>query len=220
MKKVLAKQLRYFKFKKGPSIIAPLKCGTRFMENQSCYPKPKYCSFDIEDIEKYVTKDTIFVYRDVIEHMLSGLVTDFALNSKDHTLNDHVNEYLLGNGTHWNSNLYLKLYPIWNKVGFKFIELKDLSTLFKDETHNAHLFEHRSRVGITNLTDIIKFIPQELRNSLMELAGWDSFWLSRMLRDEKDSVPMWDYNELKTKYDLLLTFLKNHQTLHNYYNYQ
>jgi hypothetical protein len=190
------------------------------MDNQTCYRKPNYCSFDIEDIEKYVTKDTIFVYRDVTEHMLSGLVTDFALNCKDHTLNDHVNQYLLGNGTHWKSNLYLKLYPIWNKVGFKFIELKDLSTLFKDETHNTDLYQDRSSVGINNLTDILKFIPQESRNSLMELAGWDSFWLSRMLRDEKDSVPMWDYNQLKTKYDLLLTFLKNHQTLHNYYNYQ
>jgi hypothetical protein len=204
MKKVVSKQLRYFKFKGGPSIIAPKKCGTRFMENQTCYPKAKYCSFDIEDIEKYITKNTIFVYRDVIEHMLSGLITDFGLNCKDHTLNDHVNQYLSGNGIHWSSNLYLKLYPIWNKVGFKFIELKDLSTLFKDEVHDYRLFEHRSLVGINNLTDIIKFIPQESRNSLMELAGWDSFWLSRMLQGEKDIIPMSDYVELKTKYELLL----------------
>lgn len=205
MKKTIAHYFRYYKFENGMEIIASLKCGTRFIDIQTCYPTPDFCSFDIVDIEKYVTKDTIFIYRDTIEHMLSGLVTDFGLNCSHYTLNDLVNEYLSNKGTHWKSNTYLKLYPIWNKVGFKMVELKDLSTLFNDIPHNPKLFEHKSLIGITDLMDILKFIPGELRNSLMEHAGWDSVWLSRILRGEMDSIPMSDYVELKDKYELLLS---------------
>jgi hypothetical protein len=196
---------RYFKFENGPEIIASLKCGTRFIENQTTYPPPPFCSIDISEFQNYVTKDTIFVYRDVVEHMLSGLVTDYALNSKFSNLNEIVNEYISNKGTHWISNTYLKLYSIWNDVGFKFINLNDLSTLFPNTTFNSSLYEHKNMVGIKKLTDILKFIPNDKRNQLMEVAGWDSMWLDRMLRGQRDSVSISEYNELRDKYKLLLS---------------
>lgn len=207
----IAHYFRYYKFENGMDIIASLKCGTRFIDNQTIYTSPPFCSIDISEFKNYVTKDTIFIYRDVVDHMLSGLVTDFGLNSKDSTLNEIVNQYLLGNGTHWKSNTYLKLYSIWNDVGFKMVNLNDLSTLFDNTIHDPILFEHKSLVGIKNLSDILKFIPESLRKSLMELAGWDGVWLDRMVRGQKDAIHMSEYNELKSKYDSLLMEYENLQ---------
>lgn len=191
----VAHYFRYYKFDNGMDVIASLKCGTRFMDIQEIYPHPDFVSFELDKIENYLTEDTIFVYRDATEHMLSGLVTDFALNSRRTTLTKLSTEYINGEGTHWKRDVYKNLYPIWNKIEFKFINLNDLSTLFENTPHDPVLYDHKRLIGIEKLTDITKSIPEPLLKELMEISKTENEWLGRMVRGENNVVVLSDYNE-------------------------
>lgn len=200
----IAKEFRYFRFENGMEIIAPLKCGTRFMDIQRAYPISSTYHIHFDELKKNLHKDVIFIWRDVVEHMLSGLVTDFALNSKYTTLTKLSKQYVNGLGTHWKPSVYQNLYPIWNKIGFKFVELKNLSSLFENTFHDPIQFDHKNLIGIKDLNEIKNSIPKDTLDTLIDMANTENVWLGRMVRGEKDVVTLSDWNELKRKYDELL----------------
>jgi hypothetical protein len=187
-----------FKFKNGMDIIASLKCGTRYILQQKDNKITKHTSFEFCDIEKNLTEKTYFICRDTIQHMQSGLITDFILNSKRTTLIKLVNNYLSGNGTHWKSEVYTQLYPIWNKIGFNFVELKDLSTLFNGYKIDLDSFNHRKLIGLQNLDEIKKSIPENLSEPLYDIAKKDNVWLGRMMRGEHNVIVASNYEEWLT----------------------
>lgn len=211
------KQFRYYDFQNGLKIIAPLKCGTRFMDMQVVYPESEFVFLEFNELTPYLTKDVIWIYRNPIEHMLSALVTDFYLNSKHTTLTKLAREYINGLGVHWKPNIYTMLYPIWNKIGFKFLELKDLSTLFDDEVCDSKLYDHKGLIGVNDLMDVKKSIPKDLMDELDLFAKEETIWLGRMVRDERDVITLSDWNKLNKKYNDLKKeydeFRKNYKVL-------
>lgn len=211
------KRYRYYDFQNGLKIIAPLKCGTRFIDVQKIYPEPELLFLSFEQIIPYLTTDVIWVYRNPTEHMLSALVTDFYLNSKHTTLTKLAREYVNGMGIHWEHDVYTNLYPIWNKIGFKFLELKDLSILFNNEVCDSKLYDHKSLIGVNDLMDIKKSIPKDLMDKLDLFAKEETIWLGRMVRDERDVITLSDWNNLNKKYDDLKKeydeFRKNYKIL-------
>lgn len=128
-------------------ILAPLKCGTRFLD--------KVFGIDAEErrssfINQSVVKRRLFfpklhtlIVRPPREHIYSALHTDIltAINNegetdldiesilKSYTTNGKVEE--LG---HWDSGVYETLYWMWrrNRGGVEVVELKDLSNHLTD----------------------------------------------------------------------------------------
>lgn len=136
-------------------IIAPLKCGTRWLE--------KYTTPDsIEEIRysdflniKTSNDSCFLIYRDIKEHFVSALYTEYlwynhnpienskVFNLKKNKLNkidfmkykdfDLLFKKLTTVGGHYIPNLWERFYKKKNKSDFKLIHLNNLSSLFENK---------------------------------------------------------------------------------------
>jgi hypothetical protein len=132
-------------------IIAPLKCGTRWLEKNT---NP----YHIEEIRyeelfnKTSKEKTFFIYRDILEHFKSGLYTEYLWFNHTATSNTDVANLKLKKSTidfdkykkinelfkkltiyggHFIPNLWEKMYQ--KKPNFIFTKLGDLKNIFEDE---------------------------------------------------------------------------------------
>jgi hypothetical protein len=135
------------------NVIAPLKCGTRWLEkntNPNHIEEIKYDELFIKN--KTIKEKTFFIYRDILQHFKSGLYTEYLwfnhtaiantdvsnLKLKKSTIDfdkyKNINELfkkLTIYGGHFIPNLWEKMYN--NKQNFTFIKLDNLKNIFDDE---------------------------------------------------------------------------------------
>jgi hypothetical protein len=146
--------VKKFSYTNKFDVIAPLKCGTRWLEKNT---NPN----DIEEIKyeelfnKKSKEKTFFIYRDVLDHFKSGLYTEYLwfnhtaipntdvanlklkkTNNCNHCFNNYKNinelfKKLTIYGGHFIPNLWEKMY--YKKPNFIFIKLDNLKNIFDDE---------------------------------------------------------------------------------------
>jgi hypothetical protein len=177
--------LKKFTYKNGLDIIAPLKCGTRWLENET---NP----ISIEELStiykiQNITKDTYWVYRMGKQHLESALRTEIMnsieFNGKNVEL--VIDSFLNGTGTHWSPILFNYMYNHWNRVEFKVIELTHLSNLFPGIPYDPNNYNFNNYDKISNdMSNILEMVDTDSLNELYSMVENDKPYLTKILNKE------------------------------------
>jgi hypothetical protein len=181
--------IKRFGYENGLNIIAPLKCGTRWLEEKTNPIKIE----ELSTIDKIngITKKTYWVYRDNREHLISALRTEIrnAIEFGENNTNSIVDGFIKGTGTHWSTELYKFMYLHWNRVEFDLIHLNDLSNLFVGVEYIQENYDmnHYHKTKHTK-EDIIELVDSTKINALYELSDIDYKWLIKILNKEHNLI--------------------------------
>ena len=208
-----------------PPIITIPKCGTRFTKNLNPI---RVDSINIKTSKTYpfapfktiepITNDSILIWRNPQEHLISAIQTDYVwgnvggnLNpsiAKEWDLNKVIENIINDNSPHWSPNLYKNIYKIWNKTPFQFLELNKLSTLiYTNEVYSSKDYDSHNMTHFISKDEILKLIPNDKLLLLYSMCDKDELWLKRMLNNETDLV---SYDEL-TMYINYIKQMKNNE---------
>ena len=126
-----------FKLFNNDSIMAPLKCGTRYLEKVFGEPSSQISSHAIGG-KLFIKNLQTIVVRQPFEHLSSALHTEIlgSIQTNEETdIKDILDEFvsfdpLNRQNTHWEKNTYKNLYWYWrrNRACTNVVDLKDLSS--------------------------------------------------------------------------------------------
>ena len=177
-----------FIYDNGMDILSPLKCGTRWLA-QNTTPKEVITYGFRKAIgafrpEYQLTKDTIWVYRSPDEHLISALHTEIPsnVNYDNHTVEESINKvvtsFLNGSGVHWSPTLFMGMYELRKKYGFRIIKLSKLSTIFpSDIGYNPKDYLDNTR---WDKDAIMEIIGKESMYELMRLTNEEFEWMKKV----------------------------------------
>lgn len=184
-----------FKYESGLDIIAPLKHGTRWLEEKT-NPISIEEIFEINNIG-VIEKETYWIYREPKKHLLSALRTEirtgieFDGDDKD-TI---IDKFKTDMGLHWSPTLYKSVYQHWNRIEFNLIHLNDLSNLFPGVEYSPIGYDMSDFEKAKHTTeDIMELVGSTELGKLYKICEEDELWLKRILNNEKGL----------TSYDLLM----------------
>ena len=177
-----------FIYEDGMDILSPLKCGTRWLE-QNTTPKEVITYGFKEAIgafrpEYQLTKDTIWVYRSPVEHLISALHTEIPsnVNYDNHTVSESINKvvtsFLNGSGVHWSPTLFKGIYELRKRYRFRICKLSQLSTLFpSDIRYNPKDYLDNTR---WDKDAIMEIVGKEWMYELMHLTNEEFEWMKKV----------------------------------------
>ena len=184
--------LKRFSYKNGLDIIAPCKCGTRWLERKT---NPiNIIGYLHTDFIQNINAQTYWVYRNGNEHLLSALKTeirgsiDGAIND---TLQDIISNFLKGGftSTHWSADMYKQMYIHWKKVKFNLINLNNLSDLFENIDYNYSDYNLREYTKSPNTNEfIINVVGEANIKILNKMVSDDEVYLYYMLSNIKNLI--------------------------------
>lgn len=129
-----------YKLFNDDSILAPLKCGTRYLEKIFGEPSSQISSHAIGG-KLFIENLQTIVVRQPFEHLSSALHTEIlgSIQTNGETdIKDILDEFLSFDplnkqNTHWDKNMYKNLYWYWrrNRERTDVIDLKNLSSYLK-----------------------------------------------------------------------------------------
>ena len=181
-----------FKYENGMNIVAPLKHGTRWLEEKtnpvSIIPHPLYNSNSSFD---YVfNENTYWIYRNPIDYLMSALKTEIrtSIEFEEDRTDYIVDSFISGNGHHWSSNLYLVMYYYWKNNNIKPIHLSNISNLFSPDTYFIKSEYEMNQYEKTKYQDDL-FITNKIGKIRMKMLydkmNQDSIWLDKILKNER-----------------------------------
>ncbi len=182
-----------FQYSNGLDIIAPLKHGTRWLDEET---NPLSI---IEDplsgvnlnLHK-ITNKTYWVYREPEEHLLSALMTEIrgTIELEEYETERIINSFMTGTGTHWGPYVFKTMFTYWNRYRVKPIHLSKLSTLFPtdvkfDKTNYQMNYYTKTKYD----TDfIIDYIGNETYIKLKKLSEIDKPYLDNILNNKHNLI--------------------------------
>ena len=213
-----------------PIITIP-KCGTRFTKNlnptsidQINIETSKLYPFDLCEPFEKITNDSILIWRNPKEHLISAIQTDYVWGNiggssnpsvdKEWNLDKIIENMINDDSHHWSPNLYKNIYKIWNKTPFQFLELNNLSSLIdSDKVYSSKDYDSHKLQHFISKDEILKLIPNEKLLLLYEMCDEDELWLKRMLNNERglstyDELTM--YNDFIVQQEKQIDLLKIH----------
>jgi hypothetical protein len=179
--------LKRFNYETGLDIIAPLKHGTRFLEEETNPMSIEDELYLQNEIDK-ITNKTYWIYREPKKHMVSALRTEIrtCIEFNEGSVESIIDGYINGNGTHWSKELYKYVYRYWNNVGFNLIHLNDLSNLFPKIDYTPTKYDMGNFEKAKHTTeDIIELVGSTKMDELYKLCDEDEMWLNRILNNER-----------------------------------
>lgn len=179
--------LKRFKYETGLDIIAPLKHGTRWLEEET-NPIVIEERLYLQNGIKEITNKTYWIYREPKKHMVSALRTEIrtCIEYGEGDVDSIIDSYINGCGTHWSKELYKYVYRYWNDVGFNLIHLNDLSNLFPEIEYTSTKYDMTNFEKAKHTTeDIIEMVGSTKINELYRLCDEDEMWLNRILNNER-----------------------------------
>ena len=184
--------LLLFKYEIGMDIVAPLKHGTRWLEEKT---NPvsiiKYPSYNTTSSFDYVfNENTYWIYRNPIDYLMSALKTEIrtSIEFEEDQTDYIVDSFISGNGHHWSSNLYLVMYYYWKNNNIKPIHLSNISNLFSSdiefikEEYEMNQYEKTKYQDDLFITNKIGKIRMKM---LYDKMNQDSIWLDKILKNER-----------------------------------
>jgi hypothetical protein len=183
-------------------VIAPLKCGTRWLEkntNPNHIEEIKY-----EELFNKTSKEkTFFIYRDVLEHFKSGLYTEYLWFNHTAIPNSDVGNLKLKKSTidfdkYKNINeLFKKLTiygghfipKLWEKIHFKkpnfiFIKLDNLKSIFDDEniSYDPSNFDFSKEYNdVPTKEEVFNMLSENDLNRLNKIIEKENYYLNEIL---------------------------------------
>ena len=183
--------MKIFKYENGMHIIAPLKHGTRWLEEKTNPSSIKECPpYYFTSNSKYVfNENTYWIYRNPIDYLMSALKTEIrtSIEFEEDQTNYIVDSFISGKGHHWSSNLYRVMYYYWKNNNIKPIYLSDISNLFHPDTEFIKGDYEMNQYQKTKYQDNL-FITNKIGKIRMKLLyekmNEDSIWLDRILNQD------------------------------------
>jgi len=182
--------LKRFTYENGLDIIAPLKCGTRWLEEKTNPIKIEELWLPTNQIQR-ITKDTYWVYRVGREHLESALKTEImgSIEFNDGDIDKIISSFLNGKGTHWSPIIFNYMYNHWNRVEFKVIELTHLSNLFTGIPYDPSEYNFNNYDKISNdMSNILKMVDTDSLNKLYDMVENDKPYLTKILNKEHNLI--------------------------------
>lgn len=186
--------LKRYWYKDGVSVLAPLKCGTRWLND---YTNPLAwtrigCHTEINK-EKYDEKRLIyFIYREPEEHFITAFHTEVLTYARENMLEKLdlkpvVNTFKTNYAEHWSTNMWETLYNdiLKTKNKFEFVNLKNLSSLFDNKyPYNRTEFDFlNNKLHLTKKELLIK-IKKEFPNEWIffnETIKKETIWMNKTI---------------------------------------
>ena len=182
--------LKRFRYENGLDIIAPLKCGTRWLEEKTNPIKIEELWLPTDKIQN-ITKDTYWVYRQGREHLVSALRTEIR-NALEFGVGDVdliMSSFLNGTATHWSPIIFEFMYSYWNRIEFNVVELNHLSNLFVEVEYDSNNYDMNYYLKTKHTKeDIIELVGSTKMNELYELSDRDYKWLTKILNKEHNWI--------------------------------
>jgi len=191
--------IKRYIFNSGLDIIAPPKCGTRWLECFDVEERISRTCFHISEISKNINSNTTFIWRPVREHFLSALQTDLNMN-EDFEPIDIINQMEAGEGMHWNPTLYKEVYHIWKETGFTFYKLRALSkitpTAYKHRyISKEHIFELPNKWN--SISEVLDSLSYEDNVRVEKMITDEEGWLEKMIFTQYTNKSWNEYSDLE-----------------------
>jgi hypothetical protein len=135
-----------YKLFNDDSILAPLKCGTRYLEKIFGEPSSQISSHAIGG-KLFIKNLQTIVVRQPFEHLSSALHTEIINKKRSNlSIKEVVDNFVSKKGTtHWDKNILKNLYFVWKrgcKNGLNVVELKELSNLLNELGYKVPEFDY------------------------------------------------------------------------------
>ena len=178
-----------FQYENGLDIIAPLKHGTRWLEEET---NPQRVILDPlawkQLIDYPVTGNCYWIYREPKEHLLSALMTEIrgSIEFGEDETDFIIEKFLNKKGTHWSPITYQLMYEYWFKYKVKPLHLSKLSELFNSEIpFRKEKYEMRNYTKTKyDLSYIVEKVGKSNLDKLYKLSNEDSIFLKYILNNE------------------------------------
>jgi hypothetical protein len=184
------------------TILAPLKCGSRYLEKVFGKADEEIGLLDLNK-KLHIEGLTLIVLRSPIEHLASALHTEIlSAYGTSKTIDEVLDTFLISNenrfwqSTHWNQRLYSEIYWYWrrNRNYVTIRQLKNLSSYIEDlgipnipEYDSSEYDFHGSYKYWCSKEDMMFFIKNNYEthwNNLMnQIAVSDIYWNHIMNRE-------------------------------------
>jgi hypothetical protein len=183
---------KVFRYENGMDIVAPLKHGTRWLEEKTNpsliieYPVLTYTS----NFDYVFNENTYWIYRNPIDYLMSALKTEIRTSIEyDGDQTDHIVEgFISDKSHHWNYNLNLIMYYYWKNNNIKPIHLSNISNLFSPEIEFINGEYEMNSYEKTKYQDDL-FITNKVGKIRMKMLydkmNQDSIWLDKILKNER-----------------------------------
>jgi hypothetical protein len=221
--------LKRYIYKYGLDVIAPLKCGTRWLEDLDVDNRTHHSDFDVNSLKENVHSGTTFIWRPVREHFHSAIQTEWSITPDEDVRNIIIALYR-GECGHWHPHLYKELYPIWEKTGFRFHKLRALSELIPSQGElnwmgyfpkwTSTSTKFRLPTEWDSIEGALNSLPSEDTIKLNKLIDDEEKWLKLMIESQYSEKIWKEYSdledsvlEMKCKYMILETELKRTKIL-------
>lgn len=191
--------LKRYIFKSGLDIIAPLKCGTRWLEGLDTEQRTQRITFNVLELPVHIHSGTTFIWRDVREHFHSALQTELA-SYTEKTPFDVVTEMESGICDHWYPYLYKELYPLWSKTPFQFHKLRALSELNSSAGELKYIsttYGFRLPTKWDSIESVLSSLSPKHLIRLERLIGDEEKWLKSMLKRQYSGRSWEEYSDLE-----------------------
>lgn len=178
-----------YQYKNGLDIIAPLKHGTRWLEEETSPISVVSGALAPNKLEECpITENTYWVYRNSKDYLISALKTEIrtAIEFKEDRTEEIVDNFISGTGTHWKPDAYFVMYNFWKEYNIKPIHLNDLSSLFENVVFIKRNYEMVSykKTKYDNDEFYISKIGVRKMRILNKLSQEDAVWLQKILENK------------------------------------
>jgi hypothetical protein len=191
--------MKRYIYKSGLDIIAPLKCGTRWLDGFDVENRIDTYSIGIEDLKENIHSGTTFIWRGVREHFLSAIETDYYVEPDRTDIWESILHYQKYGG-HWYPYLYKKLYHIWKKTHFRFWKLRGLSELNDIASIMPYNFKQYHFIvpeGYSSAEQSINSLSFKHLNRLEKLISEEEKWLKLMVEPQYSEKGWEEYSDLE-----------------------
>jgi hypothetical protein len=191
--------MKRYIYKSGLDIIAPLKCGTRWLEGFDVENRIKTFGLHATDLPNHIHSGTTFIWRPVREHFYSALKTELSIHSEKSPF-DVVTEMESGICDHWYPYLYKELYTIWSQNPFRFHKLRALSSLTpnaKELEYSTTMYKFALPTEWDNVEDALNTLSPKHIIRLEKLISEEEKWLKKMLKPQYSKKSWEEYSDLE-----------------------
>jgi hypothetical protein len=191
--------LKRYIYKSGLDIVAPLKCGTRWLEEFDVENRIDNYIISVDDLKENIHSGTTFIWRPVREHFVSAIETDYWVEPDRNDIWESILHYQKYGG-HWYPYLYKKLYPIWKKTRFRFWKLRGLSELNDIASTMPYNFKQYHFIvpeGYSSAEQAINSLSSKHTTQLEKLIGDEEKWLELMIEPQYSEKSWEEYSDLE-----------------------
>lgn len=183
--------LKRYVFNNGLDIVAPPKCGTRWLEGLDVNNRISKTYFDISELGNNLHSNTTFIWRPVREHFISALETDVKMVGDIRKVELYYESLI---SEHWYPYLYKELYPFWETYGFHFRKLRSISNLNSEAEDTEYGI---ARYKFNTNENCINNLSNDVLDRINILINNETKYLDSMISKQYSNYGWKEYSKLE-----------------------